>query len=210
LGSFIVKAYNPPQFMLALTTKTTVLLLLIGLAIAAGAIIFWYTRTYHFREIDPGKLYRDGLRNSTEFANACRKGHIHSIISLVSDEEYTSARFAPAIAAARTGGIQTLRVPIPLGGWPTTEDLHQFLALATDPANQPAIVHCREGVRRTGMLISAYRITVMGMSKDKAKAAIETFGHSRRSIGDIERFIDLYDPATRSVTYPTNMPKGDE
>jgi hypothetical protein len=40
LGSFIVKAYNPPQFMLALTTKTTVLLLLIGLAIAAGAIIF--------------------------------------------------------------------------------------------------------------------------------------------------------------------------
>ncbi len=195
--------------MLALTTKTTVLLL-IGLAIAAGAVIFWYTRTYHFREIERGKLYRDGLRNSTEFANACRMGHIRSIISLVSDEEYSSARFATAIDSARARGIQTLRVAIPLGGWPTTEDIYQFLALATNPANQPAIAHCREGVRRTGMLVSAYRITVMGMTKDQAKAAIETFGHSRRSIGDIERFIDLYDPATRSVTYPTTMPKGDE
>jgi protein tyrosine phosphatase (PTP) superfamily phosphohydrolase (DUF442 family) len=195
--------------MIALTSKTTVLVL-IGVAIAAAAVIFWYMRTYHFREIDPGKLYRDGLRSEAEFANACRKGRVRSIISLVSDEEYASARFAPAIDAARARGIQTLRVPIPLGGWPTTEDIHHFLALATDPVNQPAIVHCREGVRRTGMLASAYRISVMGMSKEQAKAAIETFGHSRRSIGDIERFIDLYDPAARSITYPTTMPKGDE
>jgi len=128
----------------------------------------------------------------------------------VSDQEYASARFAPPIAAARARGIQTLRVPIALGGWPTTQDIQQFLALATDPANQPAIAHCREGVRRTGMLVSAYRISVMGMSKDQAKAAIETFGHSRRSIGNIEKFIDLYDPVTRSISYPTTMPKGDE
>lgn len=195
--------------MLALTAKTSVLLL-VGLAVVAGVIIFWYTRTYHFREIDPGKLYRDGLRDSREFANACRKGDIRCVISLVSDEEYTSSRFAPAIDAARARGIKTLRVPIALGGWPTTEDIHQFLSLATDPANQPAIVHCREGVRRTGMLVSAYRISVMGMSKDQAKAALETFGHSRRSIGNIEQFIDLYDPASRSVTYLTPMPKGDE
>ena len=195
--------------MFALTSKTT-MLVLIGVAIAAAAVIFWYMRTYHFREIDPGKLYRDVLRNGTEFANACRKGHIRSIISLVSDEEYTSTRFAPAMAAARARQIRTLRVPIPLGGWPTTDDVQQFLRLATDPANQPAIVHCREGVRRTGMLASAYRISIMGMSKEQAKAAIETFGHSRRSIGDIEKFIDLYDPGTRSVAYPATMPKGDE
>jgi protein tyrosine phosphatase (PTP) superfamily phosphohydrolase (DUF442 family) len=195
--------------MFDLSTKTTVLVL-VCIAIAAGAAIFWYTRTYHFREIDPSKLYRDGLRNSTEFANACRKGHIRAVISLVSDEEYASARFAPAIEAARARQIKTLRVPIPLGGWPTTDDLRQFLALATDPANQPAIVHCREGVRRTGMLISAYRISVMGMSKDQAKAAIETFGHSRRSIGDIEKFIDLYDPVSRSIAYPATMPTGND
>lgn len=192
-----------------MTTKTTVLLL-IGLAVAVGMIVFWYTRTYHFREIDPGKLYRDGLRNGTEFSNACRKGRIRCVISLVSDQEYTSERFAPVITAARAKQIQTQRVPIALGGWPTSENVRQFLALATDPANQPAIVHCREGVRRTGMMVSAYRISVLGMSKQQAKAAVETFGHSRRAVNDIERFIDLYDPATKSVSYPTTMPAGAE
>lgn len=173
--------------------------LLVSVALSSAFAAFWKTRTYHFVEVDPRKLYRDGVRSSIEFANACSRGHVHTIISLVSDEEYNRAIFADPIHAAQADHIQTLRVPIANGGWPTTEDVQRFLALASDPANQPVLVHCHEGVRRTGMLVSAYRIAVMGMSKEQAKAAIETFGHSRESIADIEHFIDDYNPATHSV-----------
>ena len=36
--------------------------------------------------------------------------------------------------------------------------------------------------------------------EEKTKAAILTFGHSERSIGDVKRFIDVYDPVKREVT----------
>ncbi len=186
--------------------------IILVILVVAAAIGFWIyrSRTYHFREVAKGVLYRDGLRNANEFANACRNGRIRCVISLVSDPEITSPRFAPAISACQSRGIRTLRIPVALGGWPTTADLHQFFTLVSDSSNQPALVHCREGVRRTGMMVAAYQMSVLGWSKQQTKAAIVTFGHSRRSIGDIEHFIDLYDPAARSITYPTTMPRGDE
>jgi protein tyrosine phosphatase (PTP) superfamily phosphohydrolase (DUF442 family) len=188
--------------------------LLIYIALGAALAIFlivmavrlYNARVYHFAEVDKGILYRDGMRHPAQFAASCAKAQIKTVISLIGDDEVDTPRFAPALANCRASGIKTLRVAIPLGGWPTTENIQKFLELVQDPANRPTIAHCREGVRRTGMMVSAYRLSIMGMTKEQAKAALETFGHSRRSIGDVERFIDLYDPVTRSVAY-TNAEK---
>lgn len=176
-----------------------------ALAVTAGICLvvvrLCNARAYHFVEVRSGVLYRDGMRHPLQFLSSCDKGKIRTVVSLIGDDEIVSERFAPAIAECRNRGIKTLRVTIPLGGWPASEDVRKFLELVGDAANQPVLAHCREGVRRTGMMVSAYRMSVMGMSKEQAKAALETFGHSRRSIGDIERFIDAYDPATKTVTY---------
>ncbi len=49
------------------------------------------------------------------------------------------------------------------------------------------------------MMVAAYQMSVMGYDKQRAKSELQTFGHSRRTVGDIEKFIDLYDPQTREV-----------
>ena len=42
----------------------------------------------------------------------------------------------------------------------------------------------------------------------KASDAILTFGHSQRSIGDVKRFIEIYDPVKREVTQ--QLPQSEE
>jgi hypothetical protein len=58
------------------------------------------------------------------------------------------------------------------------------------------------------MMVAAYQMSVLGWDKEKTKAAMLTFGHSQRTVGDVQKFIDVYDPATRTV--PEGLPLGDE
>lgn len=168
----------------------------------AGLTSWLYAaRPYHFREVQHGVLYRDGLRNPVQFMCSVNKAQPKTLVSLLSKAEIETDRFAPAIAEARAAGVQTECLDISEGDWPSNETIQRFLSIATDPQRQPVMVHCREGVRRTGMMVAAYQMSVLGYSKEQAKAAIEHFDHTGRTLRDLERFVDLYDPASRSVIY---------
>ena len=84
----------------------------------------------------------------------------------------------------------------------------QFVAIVEDPAKRPVLVHCAQGVRRTGMMVAAYERSTMGWDAARAKSATLTFGHSQRTVKDVERFIDGYNPQTSAV--PDNLPIGTE
>jgi hypothetical protein len=58
------------------------------------------------------------------------------------------------------------------------------------------------------MLVAAYQMKHMGYDKDRAKAELLAFGHSDRTVGDVKRFIDAYDPATGKV--PDNLMPSEE
>ena len=51
------------------------------------------------------------------------------------------------------------------------------------------------------MVVAAYQMSILGFTREQAKAAMEQFGHSARTVADVKRFIDLYDPSDRSITY---------
>jgi hypothetical protein len=85
-------------------------------------------------------------------------------------------------------------IPIRAGWYPTAEQVRQFLAIATDPAKQPVLYHDDEGIRRAGMMMAAYQESVLGYDDAKTKAAIQAFGHSDRTVDEVRRFIDAYDP----------------
>jgi protein tyrosine phosphatase (PTP) superfamily phosphohydrolase (DUF442 family) len=177
------------------------------LAALIASVFVWkqYFSTYHLATVQPGVLYRDGASNLSQFKVAVGKVQPRTVVCLVDDDEYVDPdkpQFHQEIVYLRGRGIRVERIRVILGGWPSSEDVQQFLALATDRANQPVLVHCAQGVRRTAMMVAAYQESVLGYDKEKAKASILTFGHSDKTINDIKRFIDGYDPQSRTVSLP--------
>jgi protein tyrosine/serine phosphatase len=177
------------------------IILIVLIVLAVGFWLFWqYFDVYHFAVVQPKILYRDGVRSIHEFDLTARKAHIKTVISLVDDGEIQKSPFTDELAYCQSHGINVVRIPVTLGGWPSSDQIRQFLSVVNDPNQQPVLVHCAQGVRRTGMMIAAYQRTELKMSKDQCGAAILSFGHSQRTIGDVLKFIDVYDPAEQRMT----------
>jgi protein tyrosine/serine phosphatase len=168
---------------------------------AAGWWVFWaYFDTYHLATVQAGVLYRDGVRSLHQFQLAAEKTHVKTVVSLVDDQEIQTKPFTEEMEYCREHGIEVIRVPITLGGWPAGDQIRKFLTIVADPARRPVLVHCAQGVRRTGMMVAAYQRSVLNFDRDQALAAILDFGHSQRTVGDVQRFIENYDPRTETMT----------
>jgi len=176
------------------------------LAMTAAAY-WWGNRTYHLATVQDGVLYRDGNRGINEFASALRKTGAKTVVSLIDDQELddpAKPQFKKEAEYCAKNGVRQERIPVTLGGWPGGDDVKRFLAIVADPTNRPVLVHCAQGVRRTGMFVAAYQESVLNYDKAKATDAIQSFGHSDRTVADVKTFIDNYDPATMALA--TTMP----
>jgi protein tyrosine phosphatase (PTP) superfamily phosphohydrolase (DUF442 family) len=182
----------------------TLVILLVVLAVGAG-VAYWYLyhQTYHLEVVTPGVLYRDGNRGVREFETMLRKIQPRTVVTLIDAAELadpTKPMFKAEADLLQSRGIEQVNVVIPLGGYPSNEDIQKFLAIVEDRSKQPVVVHCAQGVRRTGMMVAAYQESVLGWDKEKVKAEMLTFGHSQRTVQDVKRFVDTYDPRSRTMT----------
>src|SRR5688572_15763718 len=174
--------------------RTQVLALVLLLAVTGFLVWRQYFQTYHLVVVDEGKLYRDGNRSLREFKNTLRKTKPRTVIAVLDEKEYHEPEFVAARELVQSRGLAFHWIPIRAGWYPTAEQVREFLKVANDPAKQPVLYHDDEGIRRAGMMMAAYQETVLGYDDAKAKAAIQAFGHSDRTINDVRRFIDAYDP----------------
>jgi len=175
--------------------------------LGGAGIWFSYFQTYHLATVQDGVLYRDGNHGMREFATAVRNMHIKTVVTLIDDQELNDPdkpqfKLEPVFLSQQ--GVKQIRIPVKLGGWPSSDDIRKFLAIAADPANRPVLVHCAQGVRRTGMFVAAYQESAMKFGPDQAKNAILSFGHSDHVVDDVKAFIDAYDPVRMTVA--TTMP----
>lgn len=176
---------------------------LVALLALCGFCVWWFWfDTYHLVTVHEGALYRDGNRGLREFRNALRKSDARTVVCIVDDEEIKATEFVAEQELLRRKGVEFVRIPIVKGDWPTTEQIREFLSIATDPARQPVLYHDNEGIRRAGMMMAAYQETVLGYTDEQAKAAMRTFGHSERTIQDVRHFIDIYDGRRRELVGP--------
>lgn len=182
---------------------------LASIVLGGGGLAWYYFfNDYHFATVQPNVLYRDGFRTEREFNIAVSNARPKWVVSLLDDNEMLKEPFTKEIEYLGRTRIKAERIAIQLGGFPTTAQVQRFLKICETPHYQPVLVHCAQGIRRTGMMVAAYQMSVMGWDKQKTKDAILAWGHSERTINDIKRFIDVYDPEKREVTQ--NLGKGVE
>jgi protein tyrosine phosphatase (PTP) superfamily phosphohydrolase (DUF442 family) len=166
--------------------------------------VYWYTalQTYHLAPVQIGALYRDGNRDLREFKHALTLTGAKTVVSLIDDKELTDPnkpQFLQETNYCTGNGIQYIRIPVPLGGWPASDDLKTFLAIVANPVNRPVLVHCAQGVRRTGMFVAAYQESVLHQTPDQTKSEILDFGHKPQDTDDIREFIEEYDPVKQAL-----------
>jgi protein tyrosine phosphatase (PTP) superfamily phosphohydrolase (DUF442 family) len=187
----------------ARSSRKPALLLAVILLLLASALVWQRTFSgYHFAAVEEGVLYRDGAAHLNQLEHAVEKSHAKTVVCLVDDSEISDPakpQFRQEMDYLRKQNIHVERIPVTLGGWPTSSDIQRFLDITSDKSNQPVLVHCAQGVRRTAMMVAAYQESILGYDRERAKSAILTFGHSDKTINDIRRFIDGYDPKSRTV-----------
>ena len=59
------------------------------------------------------------------------------------------------------------------------KEIVRFLQIVSDPDRTPALVHCMQGVDRTGTMCAIYRIVVEGWDKKEAIAEMKAIGHNK-------------------------------
>lgn len=187
------------------TRSSRVLLRALLVVVIAGAgFLVWrqYFETYHLATVQQGVLYRDGVQSIREFETAIKRVKPKTVVSLIDDSEIDHPRkpqFRKEQQLLAEAGIRLERIPVKLGGWPERQDVQKFLEIVSKPENQPVLVHCAQGVRRTGMMVAAYQEAMLGYNDQQAKDAILAFGHSERTVKDVKKFIEEYDPKTGDV-----------
>ena len=171
-------------------------------AVAAAFLFFYRVQTYHFAEVQKDVLYRDGNRGLREFKTALRKADARTVVILNDDQEVQKEPFSSELNYLKEKGIEVVRIPVKLGGYPTTDQVKQFLDVTNDRGKWPILVHCAQGVRRTGMMVAAYQESILGYDDAKAKANINPFGRkpTSQTLADIKSFIDSYDGKKRELT----------
>lgn len=180
-----------------------VALVILLLLAAAGGMYYWAIhQSYHLATVTQGVLYRDGAKSIAQFSATLNRVHPRTVVSLVDANESvdpTKPQFEEEGKLCAAKSVRLDKIEVKLGGWPSSEDVRRFLDVVSDKQNQPVLIHCAQGVRRTGMFVAAYQESVLGYDKQKAKDAILTFGHSAHTINDVKRFIDHYDAQTRTI-----------
>ena len=149
---------------------TILLLLVVATASAQDAT---YPELPRFQQVSE-KIYSGAQPLDGGIARLRELG-INTIINLRGANPSTRAEEAEA----RASGMNYFNVPLPNWGRPQDDRIARILTLIDAPENGRVLVHCKEGVDRTGLIVAVYRMTHDGWTSRNALAEAEQRGMRR-------------------------------
>lgn len=152
-----------PAFMLALLFVAT----------ASAQNTNTYPELPRFQQVSD-KLYRSAQPLDGGIARLHALG-INTIINLRGESPETRAEEAEARAA----GLNYFSVALPNWGRPQDERVARVLELIAAPENGRVLVHCKDGVDRTGTIVAVYRLRHDRWTSSDALAEAERQGMRR-------------------------------
>lgn len=142
--------------------------------------------------VDPGKVYRSGQLTPGAFEQVIKQHGIRTIIDLGStihgqtEGELRNQRTADALGVKR----YVMRLYGDATGNPNY--YIQALRLASDPANQPVLIHCGAGTERTGLTCILYKHLHMGTPLEEGFSEAKSYGHNPRRTPEMRLMMERY------------------
>ena len=120
------------------------------------------------------KLFRSGQPRNGALSRLRELG-INTIINL----RGRSAQTRSEETEARALGFNYYNVALPNWGRPQDGRVKRIMELIAAPENGRVLVHCKDGVDRTGTIVAIYRMTHEGWTSNKALAEANGYGMRR-------------------------------
>lgn len=109
------------------------------------------------------KLYRSGQPRNGGLTRLRELG-INTVINL----RGSSARTRAEAAEARALGLNYFNISLPNWGRPQETRIARIMEIIAAPENGRVLVHCKDGVDRTGTIVAIYRMTHEGWTSEQA------------------------------------------
>ena len=132
-----------------------------------------YPELPRFQQVSE-KLYR-GAQPRDGGLDRLKELGINTIINLRGANKQTRAEEAEA----RALGLNYFNVELPRWARPQDARVGRILEIIAAAENGRVLVHCRDGVDRTGMIVAIYRMTHEGWTSNDALSEAELYGMRR-------------------------------
>ena len=169
----------PPSARRPLTTWAIVVAAV--LAVGAG-IGLWDAVKYRFLpkrfgEVVAGSVYRSGQISRWQFAPTVAKHDIDAVIDLNGIEPGDADQQAE-IAAYDRLGLEHYRFPLSGNGTGVVDNYVAAIATLAErhAAGKTVLVHCHAGTQRTGSVVAAFRVLVLGQDPHDAYEELLKYG----------------------------------
>lgn len=155
-----------------------VVCLLLIFLVAAGIVWYYKVRLYHFLVVKPGVLYRSGWMNPAVEEKVIAKYGIRTVVNLCLRTEGTYLRhYVDEQHICQKNGTKLVNLPLKGNTPPSEEQINEWLKLLSSDERLPVLVHCDQGVIRTGIMVAIYRIELLNEENTAVLDQLPTFGH---------------------------------
>ena len=169
-----------------------------------------------FRVVSEGKLYRSGQLSLPALKRIIHDYGIRTVVSLrETDGPGKAPQEAREEAYCDAQEINYYRIPprnwsAPAGPPPVEKGVRKFLAVMSDPANYPVLIHCFAGIHRSGAYCAIYRMEFEHRSNAAAIAELEESGYDNLPVElDILGYLEDFRPSWREDIKPEPAPKSE-
>lgn len=154
--------------------RSVVAVALLAALIGGGVGIYKHVRWKRFATVEEGVLYRSGQLRGDQLSSAIDRLCLRTVVCFNADSVDEEREICKA------KGVDFVYCPMPDSGVGAPERFVEFLRFATDPKQQPLLVHCSAGVARTGAAVALYRVHQNGWTLEDALDELRSFERKGR------------------------------
>lgn len=145
----------------------------------------------NFGVVDQGRLYRAGELSTAAMRRVVEQYRIRTIVDLGAAAEGSRDDQRAAVVADALG-VERYRFHLHGDSTGNPNNYVQALAIMTDPAKQPVLVHCGAGSERTGCAVVLYRAAVQRKSVPESFPETFEFKHRDEQNPWLRKMLDTW------------------